>query len=175
MRLGAEVAISEHPDHGLRAQPDEMANATDKLVVPTGSGAPRSAAEPFEEAVKEFLSAARGCADGDGFVAEVAFGDVSSRCQVLPGTRHPVYGAGLLILGAASPTPAEPGCRFALALNDIELTREPLGYGFGSYAWRDGWMYFISFEAVYGAGPTASLVASCAQRGASIRSALRAD
>lgn len=181
MRLGAEVAISEHPDHGLRAQPDEMADATDKLVVPTGRGPSVWAAEPFEDAVKDFLTAPLAAApDGEGFVAEVAFGDVSSRCQVLPGARHPVYGAGLLILQQLplSP-PAEPdGARFALALNDIELRREPLGYGFGSYAWRDGWMYFVSFfpNALYRRGLLASLVASCAQRARSLHTIVtRAD
>jgi hypothetical protein len=172
-RLGAEVAISGHPEHGLRAQPDEMAGVVESLVVPTGRGPSVWAAEPFEDAVKDFLTAPLSAApDGDGFIAEVGFGDVSSRCQVLPGARHPVYGAGLLILQQfpLSP-PTEPeGAGFALALNDIELEREPLGYGFGSYAWRDQWMYFISFfpNALYRRGLLASLVASCAQRARSL-------
>ncbi len=180
-RLGAEVAISGHPEHGLRAQPDEMAGAIASLVVPTGRGPSVWAAEPFEDAIKELLTAPIAPApDGDGFIAEVAFGDVTSRCQVLPGARHPVYGAGLLVLQQfpLSP-PTEPqGAGFALALNDIELSREPLGYGFGSYAWRDEWMYFISFfpNALYRRGLLASLVASCAQRARSLHTILaRAD
>ena len=52
-QLGAEVAISGHPDHGLRAQPDEMADAIGSLVVPTGKGPSVWAAEPFEDAVKD--------------------------------------------------------------------------------------------------------------------------
>jgi hypothetical protein len=180
-RLGAEVAISGHPEHGLRAQPDEMADAIGSFVVPTGRGPSVWAAEPFEDAVKDFLTAPLSAApDGDGFIAEVAFGDVSSRCQVLPGGRHPGYGAGLLVLQQfpLSP-PTEPeGAGFALALNDIELAHEPFGYGFGSYAWRDQWMYFVSFfpNALYRRGLMASLVASCAQRARSLHTVLsRAD
>ncbi|HTX71131.1 MAG TPA: hypothetical protein VMH50_18550, partial [Thermoleophilia bacterium] len=58
----------------------------------------------------------------------------------------------------------------ALALNEIELSRAPLGYGFGSYAWRGERIYFISFlpNALYRAGLLPSLVASCARRAGSL-------
>jgi hypothetical protein len=176
-RLGAEVAISGHPDHGLRAHPDEMADAVTSLVVPTGRGPSVWAAEPFEDDVKDLLTAPPSVApDGDGFIAEVAFGDASSRCKFLVGTRHPVYGAGLLVMQQfpLSPPTESEGAGFALALNDIELVHEPLGYGFGSYAWSDQWMYFISFfpNALYRRGLIASMLASCAQRARSLHSIL---
>ena len=176
-RLSAEVAISGHPDHGLRAQPDEMADAVTSLVVPTGRGPSVWTAEPFEEAIRDHLTAPLSAApDGDGFIAEVAFGDVSSTCQVLSGVRHPVYGAGLLIMQQfpLSPQSEPDGAGLALALNDIELAHEPLGYGFGSYAWSDQWMYFISFfpNALYRRGLFTSFVASCAQRARSLQTIL---
>jgi hypothetical protein len=178
-QLDAEVAISGHPDHGLRAQPDEMADAIESLVIPTGKGGSVWGAEEFESAVRESVSgpvAVSASPDGDGFHVEVPFGDVPSRCQVLPGTGHPVYGAGLLImqqLPVTPPTDAE-GAGFALALNAIELSQEPFGYGFGSYACRDRCMYFISFfpNALYRRGVLPNLVVSCAQRARSLRGLL---
>ena len=112
----------------------------------------------------------------DGLTVDVAFGDVPSRCQILNGAKHPFYGSGLLVLQAlplAPQTEAE-GAGLALTFNGIELAREPLGYGFGSYAWRDQRMYFISFlpNALYRMGLLPNLVASCAQRARSLRSIL---
>jgi hypothetical protein len=174
-QLGAEVAFSGHPDHGLRAVPDEMAGAIESLIIPTGNGPAVWGAEEFESAVREYLSDAvkiSATPEGDGFIMEVPFGDASSRCQILPGARHPLYGAGLLIvqqLPLSAPSESE-GAGFALALNEIELSREPLGYGFGSYAWMDRWMYFVSFfpNASYRPGMLPNLVASCAQRARSL-------
>ncbi len=181
--LGARTLITGHPDRGVRAQPDEMAGAVEKLVLPTGREASvwadseLSAAAPGLEEVSGVLSASY---QPDGLTVEVAFGDVASRCQILNGAKHPFYGSGLLVLQAfplAPQTEAE-GAGLALAFNDIELAREPLGYGFGSYAWRDQRMYFITFlpNALYRMGLLPNLVASCAQRSRSLHSVLsRAD
>ena len=177
--LGAETLISGHPDHGVRAQPDEMAGAVEKLVVPTGREASvwadselSAAAEGLEEE-PGVLSASY---EPDGLTVDVAFGEVPSRCQVLNHAKHPFYGSGLLALQAfplAPQTEAE-GAGLALAFNEIELAREPLGYGFGSYAWRDQRMYFITFlpNALYRMGLLPNLVASCAQRARSLHSVL---
>ncbi len=131
-RLGAEVAISGHPDHGLRAQPDEMAAVIESLVIPTGRGPSVWAPEEFEAAVQEYVDgpvSVSASADGEGSIVEVPFGDLTSRCQVLPAARHPHYGAGLLIVQQLPFTQStEPeGAGFALVLNGIELAREPLG------------------------------------------------
>jgi hypothetical protein len=174
-QLGAEVALSGHPDHGLRAVPDEMAGVIESLIIPTGNGPAVWGSEEFEKAVREYLSEPvkiSATPDGDGYIVEVPFGDVSSRCQILPGARHPLYGTGLLMvqqLPLSPPTEPE-GAGLALALNEIELSREPLGYGFGSYAWMDQWMYFVSFfpNASYRPGMLPNLVASCAQRARSL-------
>jgi hypothetical protein len=177
--LGAETLISGHPDRGVRAQPDEMAGAVESLVVPTGRDA-----SVWADA--ELAAAAQGLEDEpgvlsasfepDGLTVDVAFGDVPSRCQVLNGAKHPFYGSGLLVLQALPLAPqTEPeGAGLALAFNGIELASEPLGYGFGSYAWRDQRMYFISFlpNALYRVGLLPNLVASCAQRGRSLHSIL---
>jgi hypothetical protein len=177
--LEAEAAYTGHPDHGLRAQPDEMADVTASLIVPTGKGA---SVWPVAElaATVEHLSSApdviAASVQPEGFTIDVPYGDLPSRCQAYTGGRHPLYGSGLLLvqqLPLAPPTEAA-GAGFALALNGIELAREPLGYGFGSYSWRDERMYFISFfpNAMYQPGLLPSLVASCAQRARSLQTLL---
>ena len=180
MQLGAETDISGHPDHCLRAQPDELAGAVDARVIPTGKGASVWSPQEFLGVARELeaqpgvISAA---AEPEGLTMDVPFGQLPpSRCQLLSGARHPRYGAGLLLLQQlplAPPTEPE-GAGFALALNAIELTREPFGYGFGSYAWRDERMYFLSFfpNALYRPGLLLNLAASCAQRARSLDSVL---
>ena len=178
-QLGAVVANTGHPDHGLRARPDEMADAIASLVVPTGRGPSVWGAEEFETALRDSVTGPvtiSASPDGDGFLVEVPFGAVTSRCQVLSGARHPLYGAGLLILQQLPLTPATEaeGAGLALVLNDIELGSEPFGYGFGSYAWKDQCMYFVSFypNALYRRGVLPNLVVSCAQRARSLHAAL---
>jgi hypothetical protein len=177
--VGGEAEISGHPAHGVRAQPDEMAAAVEKLVVPTGQRPSVWGAEDFEKALREYVDGPVEVApapDGDGVAVQVPFGDLTSRFQILPAAHHPLYGSGLLLLHQfplAPPTEQE-GAAFALALNSIELTREPFGYGFGSYAWRDRAMYFISFvpNAAFRPGVLPHLVVACAQRSRSLQAAL---
>jgi hypothetical protein len=177
--LEAEVAISGHPEHGLRARPDELADAIERLVVPAGRRPSVWGHEEFETALSDAVQGPVTVApspDGDGFDVEVPFGELPSRCQVLPGSPHPVYGAGLLVLQQipmTAPSQAE-GAGFALTLNAIELAREPFGYGFGSYLCRDRVMYFVAFypNAAYQQGVLPSLVVSCAQRARSLESVI---
>ena len=177
--LGAETLISGHPDRGVRAQPDEMAGAVEKLVMPTGRDASVWADAELAAAVKgagEEPGVLAVSLEPDGLTVDVAFGEAPSRCQILNGVKHPFYGSGLLVLQALplAPQTESEGAGLALAFNGIELAREPLGYGFGSYAWREQRMYFISFlpNALYRQGLLPNLVASCAQRARSLHSVL---
>jgi hypothetical protein len=177
--LGAESLISGHPGRGVRVQPDEMAGAAEALVMPTGREASVWSDSELEAAVQlleEEPGVLSSSFNPDGLTVDVAFGEVPSRCQVLNHVKHPLYGSGLLVLQALPLAPqTEPeGAGLALAFNGIELAREPLGYGFGSYAWRDQRMYFISFlpNALYRMGLLPNLVASCAQRARSLHSVL---
>jgi hypothetical protein len=170
-RLGAEVAFSGHPDHGLRAHPDEVAQALRALVIPAGERPSDWQLEPIEDELREYVGGPVTIApapDGAGLDVELPFGDVTSRCQIMPAAQHPLYGSGLLVLQEfplTSPV-GQSGARLALVLNEIELAREPLGFGFGSYAWRDELMHFVSFlpNTLYRPGLLADLILSCAQR-----------
>lgn len=173
--LGAESAISGHPARGVRALPDEMAGAVEALVVPTGRRTSVWSPVELQAAAGEIVKVPGVTSlapEPGGLTADIAFGDLPSRCQVLADVPHPRYGSGLLLLHQfpmAPPTEPE-GAGLALALNEIELSRAPLGYGFGSYAWRGERIYFISFlpNALYRAGLLPSLVASCARRAGSL-------
>jgi hypothetical protein len=174
-RLGAQTAISGHPDRGVRALPDEMAEAATRLVIPTGRR------ESVWQAAELQMAAAELHTSPDvlevnlstgGFVADVPFGDLPSRCHVLADVPHPRYGSGLFVLQQfpiAPPTEAA-GAGLALTFNEIELSREALGYGFGSYAWRGERLHFISFvpNAAYRPALVPHLAASCAQRARSL-------
>ena len=173
-RLGADTAISGHPGRGVRAVPDEMVDAVNKLVVPTGRRESvwspaelQTAAAALDKDPAVSVAAAPG-----GFTMDLPFGDLPSRCQVLSDVPHPWYGSGLLLLQQfpVAPPTESTGAGLALTLNGIELSREPLGYGFGSYAWRNERMHFISFfpNASYRPGLVPHLAASCAQRARSL-------
>jgi hypothetical protein len=181
-RLDAEAAMSGHPEHGVRAQPDEMTEAVAKLVVPTGRR------ESVWQTAELTMAASQLAGEPDilevslepgGFVMDVPFGELPSRCQVLCDVPHPWYGNGLLVLQQLpiAPPSESVGAALALTLNGIELTREQLGYGFGSYAWRGERMYFISFvpNAAYQPALVPNLAASCAQRARSLAVLMAAE
>ena len=81
---------------------------------------------------------------------------------------HPIYGNGLLLLQHFDvPMGSEAeGVRLALSLNAADLTGEPNGYGFGSYAYADGGLYFSGFisNALHRPGLLANLYSSAAAR-----------
>jgi hypothetical protein len=60
---------------------------------------------------------------------------------------HPRYGNGLLLLQSfrAGNLSEEEAIRLALSLNASELTKNPTGYGFGSFCHNDGCIHFTSF------------------------------
>ena len=143
--------------------------------MPTGDGPsvgrPSSSRRP-SGVVPEPLRA--GDRRADGFIAEVAVrGHVTWRLPILRAraTRSTAPACSSCSSLPLSPSDEPDADRFALALNDIELTREPLGYGFGSYAWRDGWMYFSPSSRTRCTSPGCSPVSSRparSARGASI-------
>ena len=173
--LDAEVAISGHPANGLRAMPDELMDFVGQVLVPTGRAPSRWPAAEFEEVVHSCV--ATGAApsaelSGVGFTVKVPCGGEASLCEIRADVAHPYYGSGLFLLQhmpLAPPTESE-GVGFALALNDVELTQAPLGYGFGSYAWKNGMIYFTSFlpNALYRPGLLPNVYASCVQRAAQL-------
>jgi hypothetical protein len=109
-----------------------------------------------------------GSAGGAGFTVEFPYGDESSLCQAMGDQPHPRYGNGLFLLQSfpVSGMSKADGAKLALSINEIELTQRPLGYGFGSYAYRDGTLHFTSFfpNALYRPRLLPNIYFSCAQR-----------
>jgi hypothetical protein len=169
--LNAEEALSGPPHHGLRPEADEMAEIIDILIAPEGRQPSRWSPAEFQDAVDRFMNqppALLGSAGGAGFTVEFPYGDQSSLCQAMADQPHPRYGNGLFLLQSFPVETASDtdGVKLALSMNRIELTNRPFGYGFGSYAYKDGKLHFTSFfpNALYRPGMLPNIYFSCAQR-----------
>jgi hypothetical protein len=169
--LGAEQAISGHPQHGERPEPDEMAEVIATIIAPRGEQPCRWSVAEFTAAVEQYMQqppSLLASAGGLGFTVEFPYGDQSSLCQVSGDQPHPRYGNGLFLL-QSFPTPnlsESEGARLALTLNGEELGHKPNGYGFGSYTYRDNTIHFTAFlpNAVYRRGLLPNIYFTCAQR-----------
>jgi hypothetical protein len=169
--IDAEEALSGPPDHGLRPEPDEMAEMIATLIAPKGrQPSPWSPVE-FQDAVDRFMNrppALLGSAGGAGFTVEFPYGDESSLCQAMADQPHPRYGNGLFLLQSfpIKGTSETDGVKLALSMNRIELSQRPFGYGFGSYAFNDSALHFTTFfpNALYRRGLLVNIYFSCAQR-----------
>lgn len=184
--LGAQSALTGHPQHGARPEPDDMVYAVGVLI---GEGREdcQWPAEQFDAAVHDFmrqppalmasaggqgLASAGGqglaSAGGQGFTVEFPYGPNSSLCQVFGTQPHPLYGNGLLIL-QRFPYPVsspEKGVELALTLNAAELTKNVTGYGFGSYVYDNGMVCFTGFvpNALHRQVALPNLYFACAAR-----------
>ncbi len=169
--LGAQEALSGPPGHGTRPVPDEMAEITATLIIPLGKQPSKWSPTEFQEAVDGYMNqppALLATSGGAGFTVELPYGAQSSLCQAVADQPHPWYGNGLLVL-QSFPVAVESdleGVRLALSLNSSELTEKPLGYGFGSYVYRENTLHFTSFfpNATYQPGMLPNIYFSCAQR-----------
>jgi hypothetical protein len=157
--LGAESAESGHPDNGKRPVPDELAEIVANLIAPLGRQPCRWLQEEFEEVVNDYMQRPPCLLATNGelsFTAEFPFREGSSLFRGSGCDPHPRYGNGLLLIQSfgASDLSEEEGVRLSLSLNTAELTKNPAGYGFGSYCYDEGCIHFTSFlpNAVYRQG-----------------------
>jgi len=169
--LRAEEALSGPPGRGMRPKPDEMAEIIATLIAPMGRQPSRWTPAEFQETVDNYMNqppALLANSGGAGFTVEFPHGDQSSLCQAMADQAHPRYGNGLLLLQSFPVTGKSEvdGARLALSLNRLELSERPFGYGFGSYAYRDGSLHFTCFfpNALYRPGLLPNIYISCAQR-----------
>jgi hypothetical protein len=106
--------------------------------------------------------------DGSGVTVEFPYGDRSSLCEAKGNAPHPRHGNGLLLLQSfpVSVSSDSDGIKLALSLNRVELTEKPLGYGFGSYCYRDKIIHFTSFlpNAAYRKGLLPNIYFACGNR-----------
>jgi hypothetical protein len=169
--LGAEPDESGHPSSGVRDQPDELAGIIDTMVMPMGEQPCKWTEEEFENAVTNYMQrppTLLATGGGLGFTAEFIFGKGSSLCRGMGDDPHPAYGSGLTLVQSfpVEDCSEEEGAQAALALNRVELTQRPFGYGFGSYCFRDGMIHFTSFipNMAYRKGLVPNFFAACAGR-----------
>ena len=99
---------------------------------------------------------------------EFPYGDGSSLCEFSAGQPHPRLGKGLFCLQKfpVSGLSKSEGVRKALELNQAELNVRPVGYGFGSYCYRDGCISFNGFlpNLLHRPGLLPNLYYGCAAR-----------
>jgi hypothetical protein len=168
---GGELAISGHPDSGLREHPDEMIYAAVRIFSPANREPLRLQESDFEDLVEQYMMrppSVGASAGGLGLTVEFPYGDVSSLCQFFGDQDHPLHGNGLLILQRfpyRAPSVAD-GIRLALELNREYLTENTMSYGFGSYAYVDDMIRFNGFipNLLLRPGVVPSVYFSCANR-----------
>lgn len=168
-------AISGHPELGVRLDPDEMIHAAPQ-VFPVAGAQPLNLAESdFADAVHRHMMeppSVGASAGGLGLAVEFPYGTDSSLCQFIGDQPHPLYGNGLRIVQRFPYRVASPsaGIRLALEFNRDDLTSNPAGYGFGSYAYRDESICFTGFlpNLLLRDGLLPSLYYSCATRALSM-------
>ncbi|MEI6251591.1 MAG: hypothetical protein WCP30_02175 [Mycobacteriaceae bacterium] len=147
--LGAQAALSGHPQSGLRPTPDEMIYAVN-VFLEEGKAPCQWPEAEFTETVNQFMMqrpSIGASSDGQQFVVEFPFGNRSSLCQVMGTQAHPLYGNGLFVLQRfpfVAGSLAE-GVELALTLNGAEFTQNATGYGFGSYVYDEGTLCFSAF------------------------------
>lgn len=147
---GGELAISGHPDSGLRDHPDEMMYAAVRIFSSANREPLRLQESDFEDLVEKYMvqpPSVGASAGGLGLTVEFPYGDESSLCQFFGDQDHPLHGNGLLIVQrfpyrAAS---VADGIRLALELNREGLTQNTMSYGFGSYVYIDDMLCFNAF------------------------------
>ena len=173
--LGAEPAESGHPENGRRPEPDEIAELIANLIEPLGRESSSWSALEFVNMDKNYLQgppAVLATCGAKGFTAEFPFGKSTSLLQVMNDQPHPRYGNGLFVLQSFKlrKLSTAEGTRLALALNAEELTRCPLGYGYGSYCFRDEALNFVTFipNVAHNSVLLPNLYLACASRSSAL-------
>ncbi len=169
--LGAEEAVSGHPERGVRTHPDPMADVVSGLIVPAGKQPCRWSPQDFQVAVKKYMQGPPSLsAQAEGLGCAVAYpcGKQVSLCHMRADQPHPRYGNGLFLIQSfpLKKISDTEGTGLALRLNMKELSVRPSGYGFGSFACREGGIYFTSFlpNVTYGEGLLPNLYLANANR-----------
>lgn len=167
------LAVSGHPERGVRQHPDEMIHAAAQIFSREIRQPLLLADADFADAVTRFMTeppSLGATAGGPGLTVEFPYGEASSLCQFIGDKEHPLYGNGLLILQRfpyRAPTEAG-GIRLALEFNRADLTENPSGYGFGSYVYVDEMLCFTGFlpNLLLREGILPSMYYSCVARAA---------
>lgn len=170
-QLKATFAETGHPKSGVRLIPDELANIIETLFGPTGKVKSQWSEMEFKEAVTSHMNKppSLGASYGeDGLTVEFPYGERTSLCQFIASQPHPRYGSGLLFVQSfpVKNLAPESGATLALELNSMELNERPMGYGFGSYCYKDSTLHFNGFlpNAAYRPNFLPSLYYACAGR-----------
>lgn len=151
LATGGKPAKSRHPIRGVRNETyrDDMAELASCLFPQHGAEPSRWDKDSFEQAcfyAEEMRMGEAEITDA-GLRLEFNTSGLVSSFLANPQFRHQEYGNGLL-LSQKIPyefSTQEKGLRLCMALNALHLAEYPAGYGLGTYAFRDGAIFFQSF------------------------------
>jgi len=173
--LGAEEAWSAPQGRPPRETPDELVTGVPLMILAHAlGGSPWQGPELKQLGQREASAPPALLATGDerSLTVEFPFGDESSLCRFRADVSHPLYGPGLLVAQTFPVMTRNEveGLRRALQLNERELTRQPWGYGYGSYMHLDDFLHFICFlpALAHRPGLLAMLYYACAVRAAMV-------
>jgi hypothetical protein len=155
--LGGRPDVSNHPEAGVRPQPDEMLNVIDALFAPEGrKPSPYSAGEL--EQVQSVLQqvGAMATAGPDGVTAELPFFDATpavaggkgtALLQILNGVKNPQLGSGaFMLLQLPMTLPDADAAALSNELNAVEASDQfTRCHLLGSWCAKDGTPTFVSF------------------------------
>jgi hypothetical protein len=133
---------------GVRPVPDEPAEIVTNLIAPVGKQPPKWSQKEFGSAVKDHMKRPLCLMATNGGLGRLNFRAARGRHSSAERAASPsCYGNGLLLLQSfrAGNLSENEAIRVAFSLNASELTKNPTGYGFGSYCHKDGCVHFTSF------------------------------
>ena len=180
--LGAQPAESGHSKNGIRNEPDELAEVVAQVILPLGRQPSRWNGQELARVAAEMLQRVPGInarSSSTSLAVAVPSNGSVNTCEFHVNQSHPRYGHGLFALQTFPITdyPKNAGIRLALTLNGGELAGCPVGYGFGSYCFREGKPHFLTFlpNAAYQSELLANLCMACADRAIGFQGRLAAS
>lgn len=179
--LGASLAVSGHPQNGLRPRPDELAHIL-PFVTEHGKKPCAWSLDELQSVADRYVQnspALQHKVDAEGLHIQFDCGEDWSECSFVIDEPHPRYGAGLLISQSfhLAKTLKDKAPRLALHLNSAALGEKPQGYGLGSFAYYENELHFNGFlpNVLYKRNMVPSMFFSCAVRAQHMASVLEGE
>ncbi len=150
--FGMTNAVSRHPLQGVRKIRDELAVLLPDMIRKEGEEPSRWKSGDFTRTTdysRGFPLTRIATPHDRELTVEFSFGAGTSLCSMVSSEPHPFYGEGMLITHyfpvSGKEDEKEKWIRRSLSLNEPYVSARPVGYGFGSFLFREGMLVHVSF------------------------------